>query len=349
MTRILNNSRLLGWKAERLRRKIMMFKTNLIIALIILCSVFSFSAIAQTDDAKPLDAKALTALVEELKGVVARTESDEKKSASVAEKWDKRKDLAGKTREDVIELLYEDVKSVITNKGKQYEIYSIFAFYKTIPDDKPAGDQKTFELKDASKYFDIKITAESCKDGYCGGKPTFSFYKKGSNSAYQVINLEDTQIQLDENGNAQANISMLYDNQSAVNIDDFNFDGMEDIAICDGANGSYGGPSYQVYLSSKSAGKFVYDEKFSELGSHLGMFTVDKKKKVLRIFDKSGCCWHVTEEYSVVNNRPVKVFEEAEDATFENGTDGKKVKITTKNLVKGKWQTKVRFVKREEQ
>ncbi len=322
-----------------------MFKTNLIIALMFICSMFSFTAIAQTDADKPMEAKALTALVEELKGVVSRTELDEKKSAMVAEKWDKRQDLAGKTREDVIELLYQDLKTVITNSGTQYQIYSMFAFYKTIPDDKTAGGQKTFELKDASKYFDIKVTVADCKDGYCGGKATFSFYKKGSNTAYQVIEMEDTQIQLDESGNAQVNISMLYDNQSVVNIDDFNFDGMEDIAICDGANGSYGGPSYQVYLSSKSAGKFVYNEKFSELGTHLGMFTVDKKKKVLQIFDKSGCCWHVTEEYAVVNNRPVKVFVEEEDATI---ADEKKVKITTKRLVKGKWQTKVKFVKREE-
>lgn len=205
--------------------------------------------------------------------------------------------------------------------------------------------QKTFELKDASKYFDIKIKVAKCEDGFCSGKSSFSFYKKGGTTPYQVINLDDTQIQLDENGNAQANISMLYDNQSAVNIDDFNFDGMEDVAICDGANGSYGGPSYQVYLSSKSAGKFVYSKAFSELGQHLGMFEVDKKKKVLRIFDKSGCCWHVTEEYSVINNRPVKVFVEEEDATIPDET---KVKITTKTLVKGKWQTKTKIVKRED-
>ncbi len=322
------------------------FKTNLIIALMFIFSMFSFSVIAQTNDYKPLDAKALTALVKELKGVVSRTESDAKKSAAVAEKWDKRQDLAGKTKEQVIDLLYEDVKSVVTNSGTKYEVYSIFSFYKTIPDDKITNGQKTFELKDASKYFDIKISVESCEDGFCGGMAMFSFYKKGSNSAYQVIKMKDTQIQLDESGNAQANISMLYDNQSVVNIDDFNFDGIEDIAICDGANGSYGGPSYQIYLSSKSAGKFVHNENFSELGTHLGMFTVDKKKKVLRIFDKSGCCWHVTEEYAVVNNRPVKIFVQEEDATI---ADEKKVKITTKNLVKGKWQTKVKFIKRDEQ
>jgi hypothetical protein len=205
--------------------------------------------------------------------------------------------------------------------------------------------QKTFELKDASKYFDVKIKVEKCDDVYCTGNASYSFYKKGGTTPYQIINLEDTLIQLDESGNAQANISMLYDNQSAINIGDFNFDGMEDVAICDGTNGSYGGPSYQVYLSNRAAGKFVYSKAFSELGAHLGMFEVDKTKKVLRIFDKSGCCWHVMEEYSVVGGRPVKVFVEEQDATIADET---KVKVTTKTLVKGKWSSKVKYVKREQ-
>lgn len=209
----------------------------------------------------------------------------------------------------------------------------------------PVFCQKTFELKNASKYFDIKITVADCDDSYCKGAASFSFFKKGGTKPYQVIKLPDTLIQLDESGNAQANVSLLYDNQSAVNVGDFNFDGMEDVAICDGANGSYGGPSYQVYLSSKAAGKFVLSKAFSELGTHLGMFEVKKTTKRLRIFDKSGCCWHVTEEYAVIGNQPRKVFVEEHDATIEDET---KVKVTTKTLVGGKWQTKVRYVKREE-
>jgi uncharacterized protein YxeA len=204
--------------------------------------------------------------------------------------------------------------------------------------------QKTFELNDASKYFNIKVSVAKCEDGACEGEAKYSFYKKGSDKAYQVIEVEDTYFDVGENGKPITNTTLLYDQQSAVNIDDYNFDGMEDVAICDGRNGSYGMPSYEVYLSSKSAGKFVYNKAFSELGVHLGMFEIDKKKKTLQTFDKSGCCWHITERYSVINNKPVKIFEEVEDATI---TDESKVKITTKTLVKGKWQTKVKFVKRE--
>lgn len=208
-----------------------------------------------------------------------------------------------------------------------------------------ANSQTVFDVKDASKYFDVKIEVAKCERGMCEGAATFSFYKKGGRSPFQVIDMDDTQFFLENDGTPEVNVNLLYDKQGVLNVDDFNFDGMEDVAICNGANGSYGGPSYSVYLSSRAARKFVYSKAFSELGEHLGMFKVDKKRKVLSTFDKSGCCWHIYEEYDLVNNRPRKIFEEVEDARQDVG-DGR-VKVTTKKLIAGKWKTTVRYVKRE--
>jgi hypothetical protein len=205
--------------------------------------------------------------------------------------------------------------------------------------------QRTFDIKDASKFFDVKVKVEKCDDMFCEGKTTFSFYKKGGGTPYQVINLPDTQIDISNGDQPSVNVNLLYDQQSVINVDDYNFDGMEDISLCDGANGSYHMPSYRIYLSDRRAGKFVYSPAFTKLGSHLGMFTIDKKKKTLETFDKSGCCWHITERYDVVANRPRKVFELVEDATIP---DEKRVKITTKILVNGRWKTSVKYVKREE-
>ena len=201
-----------------------------------------------------------------------------------------------------------------------------------------------FTVTDASQYFDIKITVAKCEDNTCRGNASFAFYKKGGMKPYQIINLPDTYLDLGENGKPTVNVNLLYDRQSVVNVGDYNFDGMEDLALCNGLNGSYGSPSYSIYLSSRAAGKFVYSRSFSSLGEALGMFEVDKEKKVLRTFDKSGCCYHITEEFAVVNNTPRKVFSEEEDATIPDET---KVKITTKRLVKGRWQTNVKFVPRE--
>ena len=205
--------------------------------------------------------------------------------------------------------------------------------------------QRTFDIKDASKYFHVKVTVAKCDDMFCEGKTTFSFYKKTGGTPYQVISLPDTQIDISNGGQPSVNVTMLYDQQSVVNVDDYNFDGMEDISLCDGANGSYNGPSYRIYLSDRKAGKFVYSPAFTKLGRHLGMFTVDKKARRLETFDKSGCCWHILERYDVVGNAPRKVFEEVEDATI---ADEKRVKITTKSFTNGKWKTTVKYVKREE-
>jgi len=208
-----------------------------------------------------------------------------------------------------------------------------------------AFGQNRFELNDASQYFDIKINVAKCEDTSCSGKASFSFYKKGGTVPYQVINKADTYVDLGDNGKPEANQTMLYDKQSAVNVGDFNFDGMEDVAICNGLNGSYGMPSYDVYLSSRATKKFVYSPAFKPLGVQLGMFEVDKDKKTLTVFGKSGCCWHITERYDVVANKPRKIFEEVEDATIADTT---KVKVTTKTLVAGKWKTTTKMVKREE-
>lgn len=203
--------------------------------------------------------------------------------------------------------------------------------------------QKTFDVTNASKYFDIKIESTECDDDSCTGPTKFSFYKKGGAKPYQVIEVEQTYLPITSGGQPLVNRTILYDEQSVLNVDDYNFDGMEDVAVCNGQNGSYGGPSYDVYLSDRAARKFVLSEPFTDIAAHLGMFKVLKKAKQLETFDKSGCCWHITERYNVVNNRPVKIFEEVEDATI---ADENKVKITTKTKIGGKWKTSVKYVKR---
>ncbi len=114
--------------------------SKFVIALVFLSSIFGLSAMAQD---KPLDAKSRTALIAELKGVIARAEPDEKKSAMVARKWDARKDLTGKTKTQIINLLYKDVKSVITDSGTQYEISSMLSMYKQMPDESFSGQTKS--------------------------------------------------------------------------------------------------------------------------------------------------------------------------------------------------------------
>jgi hypothetical protein len=207
-----------------------------------------------------------------------------------------------------------------------------------------AFSQEKFNITDASKLYDVKLEVAKCDDGMCEGKATFTLYKKNSKTPFQVFRLPETSFMLNDDGSAPANETLLYDKQSALNFGDFNFDGIDDISLCDGRNSGYGGPSYQVYLFSPRTKKFVRNAGLTRLGQeYLGMFEVDKKRKIISTFSKSGCCWHIAEEYKIVNDRPVKIFEEIEDATIP---DDSKVKITTRRLVKGRWKTTVRYEKR---
>ena len=66
---------------------------------------------------------------------------------TITQKWNARQDLAGKSKSQVIDLLYQDVKSVVTNSGMQYQISQVFSFYKQMPDsqfsDKTSVTDKT--------------------------------------------------------------------------------------------------------------------------------------------------------------------------------------------------------------
>lgn len=209
-----------------------------------------------------------------------------------------------------------------------------------------AAAQIKFEVKSASKLYDVQIDVERCEDRTCEGKAAFTLFKKNSTTPFQVLNLPETWFMHGDNDQPSANLSRLYDEQGAVSFSDYNFDGIEDLALRDGRNGIYGSASYQIYLFSRKTGKFFNSPEFTTLAQDgLGMFEVDRKRKVLRVLSKSGCCLHMSQEYSVVNNRPRKILEVVEDAGVADDT---RVKITTKRLVNGRWRTTVKYEPRGE-
>ena len=206
--------------------------------------------------------------------------------------------------------------------------------------------QHRFDIKNASKDFDVRIEVAKCDNDICEGAATFTLFKKGESKPFQIFRLANTTFLLNKDKNPSVNRTLLYDEQSAVNFGDYNFDGKEDLALCDGTNGGYGMPSYRVYLFSTQRRRFINSPALTRLahGESLGMFEVDAGKRVLRTFAKSGCCYHVTREFSVVNNSPRKVLEVIEDATIP---DEKKVKVTTRKFVNGRWRTQVKYEPRQ--
>ena len=125
-------------------------------------------------------------------------------------------------------------------------------------------------------------------------------------------------------------VSLPYGDSSILIYEDFNFDNKADLAIKDGRNGCYGGPSYQVYL--KQGRTFVHSEGFTELAQgYCGFFDVDEDTQTLHTMTKSGAAWHQHSDYKVINNQPVAVRIIEEEYNYKG-----LISIVEKTLVNGK-------------
>jgi hypothetical protein len=202
--------------------------------------------------------------------------------------------------------------------------------------------QKSFEVSDGSKDFNVGIEVATCEAERCEGPVTFTLFRKGQTKSFQTFKLADSSFLVDEK--QPANRALSYEKQSAFTFEDYNFDGVRDLALCDGNYSGYGGQSFQIYLFAPAKKIFVSSSGFTRLAQapYLGIFKVDRKRRVLTNFSKSGCCLHQWEEYAVVNNRPRKIFEKTEDATDPAGRNV--VTTTTSRLVNGRWRTRVSVV-----
>lgn len=194
--------------------------------------------------------------------------------------------------------------------------------------------QNRFEIRDAPLY-DVTYAVEKCESDYCYGEFTVEIRRKGASAALQNFKLE-TDFALRDGKPKRGRVG--YRDQSVVRFRDVNFDGHRDLTIQNGRDGGYSGASYNVYLYSLKQKKFVYTSGLSALATapYMGMFTVDDMKRVIRTFQKSGCCMHQTEEYRFRGGRLQKVFDQYEDSMT---TEGERIEVTTKRLVGGKWRT----------
>ncbi len=113
---------------------------------------------------------------------------------------------------------------------------------------------------------------------------------------------------------------------------DFNFDGLEDIAIRNGNNGAYASPSYDIYLSSKE-NKFLKSGELTKLASeNLGMFDIDKQTKQIAIHQKDGCCFDKTVNYRFnAKNLPYE-----DSSIIEDSSIADVVTVITQKIVDGK-------------
>ncbi len=206
--------------------------------------------------------------------------------------------------------------------------------------------EHTFVIKDGSKKYNATLSVEACDSSSCEGKAIVKISHKKGDAFTQILSSDGIYFSLDSTQKPSVNIIQLYNEQSPLIFEDFNFDGTEDLAIRNGNFSGYGGPSYDVYVYNITKKKFVISKELTDLAlGSLGMFQTDRKRKRLITFSKSGCCWHMKTEYAVVPKKGLlKVYEFEEDATG----GGDFVVVTTRKLIANKWTVNSKKHKIEE-
>lgn len=162
--------------------------------------------------------------------------------------------------------------------------------------------QQLFKTQDFSDKYYAKVYLESPDEVFSAG--WVAIYDKATHKELVKVESEELAAGFTESGDVSTNIlEVPYGEQSVIIYNDFNFDGIPDIAIQDGQNSCYHGPSFVVYLDNGT--DLVYSEAFTELAqNYCGMFSIDYEKKQLYTMTKSGCCWHQYSTYILEDNKP---------------------------------------------
>ncbi|PKF74140.1 XAC2610-related protein [Chryseobacterium sp. PMSZPI] len=205
--------------------------------------------------------------------------------------------------------------------------------------------QHQFEVKDASKNYDIIISVENCFDDQCKDKGTVELFDN-KNTRVQTFTSGNLIFYFDKGQKPKpGQMFQVTREQSPAIFGDFNFDGLEDIAIRNGNNGNYSGASYDVYLFNNTKMGFVKSKELTDLASNfLDLFEIDSEHKRLVTHGKSGCCILYTTGYKVIANQELdKVYEKQEDFTAEN-----EVKVMIEEKINNRWSTKIKKYPKEQ-
>jgi hypothetical protein len=183
---------------------------------------------------------------------------------------------------------------------------------------------KTYEISDFSSVYYALVDDI---------KSELIIKKKKNNKLMFKVNLDSVNIDNEVSNSFLPNAKeRSYDNQSLIIYKDFNFDGKNDFAIKDGYNSCYGGPSFLIYL--KKGTGFYLDGDFTRISQdYCGMFSVDERRKTIHAMTKSGCCWHLYDDYKVFDGKLklIKSVEEKYASPFIERTikehNGKKTSV----------------------
>ncbi|MBB5942945.1 hypothetical protein [Xanthomonas sp. 3307] len=176
-----------------------------------------------------------------------------------------------------------------------------------------ASKRRSYELQDFSDRYRATLEVEDNDGVFRPG--IVRVFARGNATPLLEVASPELVVDTDAKGTkVKANVHELpYGEQSVLIYDDFNFDGIKDLAVMDGQNSCYHGPSYQVYLGT--ADGFEASPGFTELAqSNCGLFQVDAEAREIHTMTKDGCCWHQYATYSIRDGAPLLESETVFDA-----------------------------------
>lgn len=196
----------------------------------------------------------------------------------------------------------------------------------------PDGASETYRVSHFSDEFYATVTVRTTEPVSRPG--SVSVFETRAGRRLLHVESEELSFQL-EDGEVSANVKELpYGRQDVLIYEDFDFDGRKDLAIMDGQNSCYHGPSFRIFLRTRHG--FAESRPFTRLAQeYCGMFQVDAKARHLATMTKSGCCWHQYNTYSVVNHVP-RLIESIEESVLSSSAAYLKVQ-TTGRLPATRW------------
>lgn len=220
----------------------------------------------------------------------------------------------------------------------KYKILFLFLMIK-------AYSQNKYVIDNISDKFYFEITGKLIKNSFSCGKNEMDdckikiFNKKDKKFLQEVIS---DVFMFDLKNNKVCINKVQLDNCNPIIFYDFNFDGMNDLAIRNGDNYQQG-PNYDFYFYNNKNKKFLKNQQLSSIcieGS--GLFKIDSNKKKIKLND-GGFQYNSTSiyEFNTKSNEFKKIIQ------IDVMASGEKIKYIEKHF-KDKKKSKLLFFKSDD-
>ncbi|WP_109511476.1 XAC2610-related protein [Pseudomonas ovata] len=180
-----------------------------------------------------------------------------------------------------------------------------------------ATARKTYALQDFSKQY--RATLEIADNDEVFRPGIVRVFDRQNPAPLFEVRSDELVLDVNPGGEVKANVQQLpYGEQSVLIYKDFNFDGIKDLAVMDGQNSCYHGPSFEVFVGTEHG--FRHSAAFTQLAQdYCGMFQVDEQARRVKTMTKDGCCTHWFATYIIKDGEPVMERETVIDQTSSSG------------------------------